>query len=156
MLGVEGCQGKALARRHSQIMERLLAGLYPLALAADEGIPSSAVLLAAVGGFGRQLVGLKSDLDVRLLTTEPPERIGVIAQALLYPLWDAGISIGHQVIALADAVEAARIDLPAATTLLDWRPIAGDERLGSELVDRAYSGVFADGEIGGFVRRLET
>src|SRR6266404_437387 len=83
MLGVEGRQGKALARRHSQIMERLLAGLYPLALAADQGIPISAVLLAAVGGFGRQLVGLKSDLDVRLLTTEPPERIGVIAQALL-------------------------------------------------------------------------
>jgi len=40
-------------------------------------------LLAAVGGYGRGVVGLKSDLDVRLLTTQSPERIRPIAEALL-------------------------------------------------------------------------
>jgi [protein-PII] uridylyltransferase len=156
MLATERHSGKALARRHSKIMDGLLKALYPLAFAADQGKRSPRVLLAAVGGYGRELVGLKSDLDVRLLTTEPPERIGLIAEALLYPLWDARISIGHQVIALADAIDSAREDLPAATILLDWRPIAGDQRLGQELLDRAYAGVFGDGELGDFVRRLET
>jgi [protein-PII] uridylyltransferase len=156
MLATEGRWGKALALRHSKIMDGLLSTLYPLAFAADRGDRSPPVLLAAVGGYGRQLVGLKSDLDVRLLTTEPPERIGLIAEALLYPLWDARISIGHQVIALADALDSAREDLPAATILLDWRPIAGDRHLGNELLDRAYAGVFSDGELGAFMRRLET
>ena len=133
-----------------------MTALYPTAFAADRGKKSPPVLLAAVGGYGRQLVGLKSDLDVRLLTTEPPERIGLIAEALLYPLWDAGISIGHQVIALADALDFAREDLPAATILLDWRPIAGDQHLGRELLDRAYAGVFSEGELGELMRRLET
>src|SRR5260221_8619367 len=155
MLATEGRWGKALAERHSKIMDGLLVALYPLAFAADKGKHRPPVLLAAVGGYGRQLVGLKSDLDVRLLTTETPERITLIAEALLYPLWDARISIGHQVIALGDAIDLAREDLPAATILLDWRPIAGDERLGQELLDRAYAGVFSEGELGQFMGRLE-
>ncbi len=156
MLATEGRSGKALCLRHSKIMDGLLTTLYPLAFAADVGESRPPVLLAAVGGYGRQVVGLKSDIDVRLLTTEPPERIGLIAEALLYPLWDARISIGHQVIALADALEAGREDLPSATILLDWRPIAGDQHLGLELIARAYGGVFSDGELGEFMRRLET
>lgn len=156
MLATESRSGKALARRHSEIMDRLLASLYPLAFAEDEGQRPPPVLLAAVGGYGRQLVGLKSDLDVRLLTTERPERVRIIAEALFYPLWDAGISIGHQVIALSDALELARSDLPAATILLDWRPLAGEESLGRELIDGAYRGIFSDGEIAAFIGRLET
>jgi [protein-PII] uridylyltransferase len=156
MLATEGRAGKALASTHAKIMDGLLAALYPLAFAADASRLAPPVLLAAVGGYGRQLVGLKSDLDVRLLSTEPPEQISAIADALFYPLWDAGIAIGHQVITVPDAIEAAREDLPAATILLDWRPLAGDRHLGNELIDRAYAGIFSDGEIGAFIRRLET
>jgi len=44
-------------------------------------------------GYGRRLLGWKSDLDVRLLTSAEPERIQTLAEAILYPLWDAGFSI---------------------------------------------------------------
>jgi len=153
MLATEGQAGKALAFTHATIMDGLLTHLFRFALAADTSAPP--VLLAAVGGYGRQLVGLKSDLDVRILSAEPPERIISIAEALFYPLWDAGISIGHQLLTISDAVESAREDLPAATILLDWRPLAGDDRLSHELVERAYAGVFSDGALGAFIQRLE-
>jgi [protein-PII] uridylyltransferase len=156
MLATEGASGVALARRHSKIMDGLLSALYPAAYATIQHqrrwIP---VLLGAVGGYGRELLGWKSDLDVRLLTTEAPEQIQPIAEAILYPLWDAGVSIGHQVMTIGDAVDAARDDLPTATALLDFRPIAGDESAARMLEERVFSGVFSEGELPAFMERLE-
>ena len=60
--------------------------------------------------FRSGVVGLKSDLDVRLLTTQSPERIRPIAEALLYPLWDAGVSIGHHCVVGAGSL--VNDDLP--------------------------------------------
>src|SRR6478672_4045181 len=156
MLGTEEEAGVALCHRHAKIMDGLLTALYPAAFATMKQQKRwSPVLLAAVGGYGRGVVGLKSDLDVRLLTTQAPERIRPIAEALLYPLWDAGVSIGHQVVSVSDALSTARHDLPTATALLDWRPIAGDLAAGKALQERAFAGVFSDGELLGFMKRLE-
>jgi [protein-PII] uridylyltransferase len=156
MLDVPGECGIALGRRHAKIMDGLLTALYPAAFATMRHQRRwSPVLLAAVGGYGRGVVGIKSDLDVRLLTTQAPERIRPIAEALLYPLWDAGVSIGHQVVSVNDALTTARHDLPTATALLDWRPIAGDLAAGNALLERAFAGVFSDGELLGFMKRLE-
>jgi len=148
--------GLVLARRHSKLMDGLLTTLFPLALAVTKAqgldVP---VHLAAVGGYGRELLALKSDLDVRLLTHGSPERIAPIAEALLYPLWDAGVSIGHQVVTIADAIEDAKQDLPTATALLDWRVLAGDSSLGTTLHQSAFAGVFSDGGLTEFIGRLE-
>jgi UTP:GlnB (protein PII) uridylyltransferase len=156
MLGTEGSAGVALAARHSKIMDGLLSALYPAAFATlhqqHRWVP---VLLGAVGGYGRELLGWKSDLDVRLLTTETPELIQPVAEAILYPLWDAGVSIGHQVMTITDAVEAARNDLPTATALLDFRPIAGDESAAQMLEARIFEGIFSEGELPNFIGRLE-
>ena len=97
--------GLELATKHSKIMDGLLATLFPPAFSTMKQKRWAPVLLAAVGGYGRELLALKSDLDVRLLTTQSPERIAPIAEALLYPLWDAGVSIGHQVVTISDALE---------------------------------------------------
>src|SRR3954469_24716734 len=156
MLATQNEAGVSLCRRHAKIMDGLLTALYPAAFATMRHQRRWApVLLAAVGGYGRGLVGLKSDLDVRLLTTQAPERIRPIAEALLYPLWDAGVSIGHQVVNISDALDTARADLPTATALLDWRPIAGDVAAGQLLEERAFGGIFSDGELHSFMKRLE-
>ncbi|HKQ69748.1 MAG TPA: [protein-PII] uridylyltransferase, partial [Polyangiaceae bacterium] len=157
MLSSETDAGVALCCRHAKIMDGLLTALYPAAFATMKQQKRwSPVLLAAVGGYGRTVVGLKSDLDVRLLTTQSPERIRPIAEALLYPLWDAGVSIGHQVVNVSDALSTARADLPTATALLDWRPIAGDITAGQVLEERMFAGIFSDGELHVFMKRLET
>jgi len=157
MLETDGEAGVQLGCRHAKIMDGLLTSLYPAAFAMMKRQKRWApVLLAAVGGYGRGVVGLKSDLDVRLLTTQAPERIRPIAEALLYPLWDVGVSIGHQVVSVADALSTARSDLPTATALLDWRPIAGDVAAGQMLEERAFGGLFSEGELHTFMGRLES
>jgi [protein-PII] uridylyltransferase len=157
MLESPTTSGIALARRHSKVMDGLLTALYPAAFAAAQQQRKkwTPVSLAAVGGYGRQRLGWKSDLDVRLLTTEAPERLRPVAEAILYPLWDAGVSIGHQVVTVADAIATARHDLPTATALLDARTICGDATVAAALEERAFAGLFNEGELRSFMRRLE-
>ncbi len=79
-----------------------------------------------------------------------------IAEALLYPLWDAGLSIGHQVVTPSDMLELAKGDLPTATTLLDWRHVTGDRTASDKMLDRAFEGLFGIGSISKFLERLAT
>jgi [protein-PII] uridylyltransferase len=113
------------------------------------------VTFAAVGGYGRRLLGWKSDLDVRLLTSERPERLEPLVEAIFYPLWDAGLSVGHQVVTIDGLIDDARDDLPTATALLDFRPIAGDVSLAHALNKRAHEELFAPPKLEAFIERLQ-
>ncbi|HYO93476.1 MAG TPA: DUF294 nucleotidyltransferase-like domain-containing protein, partial [Polyangiaceae bacterium] len=68
------------------------------------------VALAAVGSYGRGALALHSDLDVRLVTAGRAEKVRHIAEAMLYPLWDVGLSIGHQVVNPSDMLDLAKTD----------------------------------------------
>jgi [protein-PII] uridylyltransferase len=150
----DGAQrGAAFARRHATIMDGLVSSLFGAAVVAAP--QRTRVVLGAVGGYGRSLLGWKSDLDLRFVTDGPAESIQRLAEAMLYPLWDAGVSVGHQVATVAELVEAARDDLPTATSLLDFRRVAGDVGLGRELEMRAFGGVFNERALPDFLRRLE-
>jgi [protein-PII] uridylyltransferase len=107
-----------------------------------------------VGSYGRGAVALKSDLDVRLCAADEA-RAASVADALLYPLWDTGVAIGHQVVSIDDLIAAARDDLPTATTLLDWRHVAGDRGISEALRRRSEETLFAHSELRGFLGRLE-
>jgi [protein-PII] uridylyltransferase len=159
--------GVALGRRNARILDDLLASLFG-GLSSGElvpfpdgdpsrAVPASAwgmVALAGVGSYGRGAVALKSDLDVRLCATNVA-KAAAVADALLYPLWDMGVAVGHQVVTVDDLVDAARDDLPTATSLLDWRHVAGDRAISEALRRRGESGIFAHSELRGFLGRLE-
>jgi UTP:GlnB (protein PII) uridylyltransferase len=134
-------------------MDGLVGSLFDAALGAAPN--RTRVVLGAVGGYGRGFLGWKSDLDLRFVTDGAPESIQPLAEAMLYPLWDAGVSVGHQVATVTELVEAARDDLPTATSLLDFRRVGGDIDLGRELEMRAFGGVFNERELPDFMRRLE-
>ena len=75
-----------------------------------------------------------------------PAEIEPIASALWYPLWDAGVKLGHAVRRVDEQLDLVDGDLDSATALLSARFLAGDEehrrrghRAGSALV-----GVAAD------------
>ena len=55
-------------------MDGLLVQLYRGALACAPGVADERVVLGAVGGYGRELLGCKSDLDVCFVTTGATER----------------------------------------------------------------------------------
>ena len=148
--------GVRLGRARSAMLAGLLERLHVAALAST-GVREP-VALAAVGTFGRGAVALRSDVDVRLVVrpgAKNREAASRLADALLYPLWDAGLSVGHQVVDTSEALDLAQTDLATATSLLDLRAIAGDASILAEIEERAYAGLFSEGELARFVERLE-
>jgi len=111
--------------------------------------------LGAVGSYGRGILGLHSDVDVRLIVDRDDEHAESLARALLYPLWDARVSVGYQVVDVPTLVELAATDLRTATTILDWRHLSGDTGLTRELAEQVESRVFEDGNATAFIERLE-
>lgn len=154
LLDADATSGVAFARRHAQIMDGLIGPLFEAALAAMPG-PHPPVLLGAAGGYGRRLLGWKSDLDLQFVTDGAAEQVRPLAEAMLYPLWDAGINVGHRVATIAELVEAARDDLPTATSILDFRRLAGDVELSRKLEARAFDGVFSERELPRLLQRLD-
>ncbi|MBW2529738.1 MAG: HD domain-containing protein, partial [Deltaproteobacteria bacterium] len=143
--------GLALGRAHAAILDEMLRELFAAVTTAEQ---ASTVALAGVGGHGRETVALGADLDVRLLAPAI-EQAEPVAEALLYPLWDSGLPVGHQVQTVQSLVETARADLATATSLLDWRHVAGDPDLTAELQARARAGPFSPSALPQFLERLD-
>jgi [protein-PII] uridylyltransferase len=152
----EGRDGIALGRANARFLNDLFVERFAAA-AAHAGKPADSVALAAVGSFGRGAVAVRSDADVVLVVAPSvtADDAAHFAEALLYPLWDATLVLGHQVLGLADSLALARDDLPTATALLDLRPIGGDFQLVHELVDGAYEGIFRADGLDAFIDRLD-
>ena len=95
-------------------------------------LPGRDVAVVAVGGYGRGEQSRHSDVDLMLLAErEHHER----ATALLYPLWDAKLAVGHSVRDVGQALEAARQSVETATALLDARLVWGDAGIFARFVD---------------------
>jgi len=149
---VYGPDGVGLGVEHARRLDTILVELF--AEAARE-TPADGFALVAMGSFGRGAVALRSDADVRLLVKKEDSRAEAFSETLLYPLWDAGVSVGYQVATANALLELSQTDLATATSLLDGRVVAGEATIERELSARAMAGLFGDGELGSFIRRLE-
>ena len=154
MLDAPATAGARLSQRHAALADELLTQLYAAALRDAPLGSAPSALLAAVGGYGREQLGWKSDLDVLFVTTGDTAEISGFVEAMLYPLWDAGIALGHQVMRLDDLVDDARESLPTATALLDFRPLAGSIELGKRLRQCARDALFQPIVLPSFIARL--
>ncbi|HEV8115551.1 MAG TPA: hypothetical protein VGP53_04875, partial [Acidimicrobiales bacterium] len=94
------------------------------------------VALVAVGGYGRAELSLQSDVDVVLLHDGRAD-IGAFADCVWYPIWDAGLKLGHAVRTPREALALAADDLDTATSLLQVRHVAGAAGLTEDLATRA-------------------
>jgi [protein-PII] uridylyltransferase len=83
------------------------------------------VALVAVGSLGRRELPPHGDLDLVLVHDGRPE-IAALADALWYPIWDAGVRLDHSVRTVPEAVSVAGEDVKAGLGLLDARHVAGD------------------------------
>lgn len=147
-----GEAGVELARRHACLMDGVMASLCGETSFDRRG---GGLLLGAVGGYGRGLLGPHSDVDLCFVTSSAPESQSGLIDDLLYPLWDAGFSVGHQVLALEDALAMAESDLATATELLDLRLLAGNRMLLRALQGSLYRELFAGAQLDAFVALLE-
>ncbi len=97
--------------------------------------PDGPAALLALGSYARGELCPGSDIDL-LLLHGGGGHVKEVADALWYPLWDAGLIVGHATRTVKEAVGVADDDLQVLTSMLDVRHLAGDEALTTDLVDR--------------------
>lgn len=130
----QGISGRQLLGRHSRMIDDYLYKSFCLCPEAKKGFA-----LLAIGGYGRQELFPYSDVDLLLLyAPEVENKTGKVAEAVLYPLWDAGLEVGHGVRSSVACLVDAEKDFFFRVALLDARLIAGAETLFAHLMEALH------------------
>lgn len=109
-------QGSSFGLALSQVVDAAIAEAYA-------GVSRDDLVVLALGSYARQELCPASDVDVLLL--HRAGSISKVADALWYPLWDAGFVLGHGTRTSSEAFHLAESDLETLTSLLDVRVVAG-------------------------------
>jgi [protein-PII] uridylyltransferase len=126
LLADRALRGESFAAAYGALTDQWLAGLFNASFRQTSG-----VVLVATGGHGAGLLAPASDLDLTLL--HDGSLSAEDAAGFWYPIWNAGLKLGHSVRTVAEALDVARTDLATATSLLTARPIAGAMALAKTL-----------------------
>ncbi len=110
-------RGRAFGEAFSAVIDTAIADV----LAAVGGHD---VAVVALGSYARRELCPGSDVDVLLLHDGRTD-IAEVADALWYPLWDAGVVLGHATRTRKESIKLAEGDLDTLTGLLDARVVAG-------------------------------
>ena len=130
--------GRAYCVQLASITDAWVTELFEAAVAAHPC--QHRVALLAVGGYGRGELAPHSDLDLLLVHNAKPRKVASdiepIASAIWYPLWDAGVKLGHAVRRVDEQLDLVDGDLDSATALLTARFLVGDADIAAEVTAR--------------------
>ena len=113
------------------------------------------IALVALGGYGRKELFPYSDIDLMILYhPKVKKQISKVTDAVLYPLWDTGLEVGHGVRTIAESMRHAKEDYFFLVALLDARLIHGSQDLFDELL-KAYRKRYVDGHREKFVEKMK-
>jgi [protein-PII] uridylyltransferase len=122
-------QGRAGRDVQTRFSAQIDALVHQLAENAREHT-GAALCICALGGYGRRALSLHSDVDLLVLfedsLTPADERF---VNALLQPIWDLGLSVGHHIRDFSELDDSDTSNAEFLLSLLDLRLIAGDTRL---------------------------
>ena len=137
----QGVSGYALVRKHSEFIDHHLAASFEKIVTSEDGFA-----LVAVGGYGRQELYPFSDIDFMLLY-DPTRKneLNRVVEAILYPLWDTGLEVGHAVRTPDECISHAAEDFFFRVAMLDARLIAGSVPLFAKLTEM-YKTVYIEGK----------
>lgn len=131
----DGQQRITEAFRHNAPIERLVTARAELVdsvliQAWQALVDTPNACLVAVGGYGRNELLPRSDIDLLILYRAGMlEDIGPALEGFLTYLWDLGLDIGHSVRSPSDCAELAADDITIMTNLMESRTLAGDPAL---------------------------
>ena len=122
---LRGHGGRAALARFSDRLDHILRHI--VAAAPATGQP---FVVVAIGGYGRRQLSLHSDIDLLVLFGGPlGESEEKTLRAILTPVWDLGLVVGHQVREIED-FGSLEVDNPEfLMALVDARYVAGDRAL---------------------------
>lgn len=148
-LHLAGEGGRELARRRADLVDLALISLFRQAehqSVKGSRYTESGLAVVALGGYGRRELSPFSDIDLMLLyRPEEASRVQETAEGLFYPLWDAGLELGHGVRTVDECLAVASENLELETSFCQARLLVGDQDLFRELVDRLRTRVLIGG-----------
>jgi [protein-PII] uridylyltransferase len=149
----KGLSGQALLLEQSRLVDEFIASNFN---AATDGKATDSIALIALGGYGRSELFPYSDIDILILFREDAkEEMEKVANAVLYPLWDTGLDVGHGVRTVEECLSFAKEDFFFQVAMLDARLLVGSEGLFDELLSR-YRTDFIEGSRDEFVHAMKT
>jgi [protein-PII] uridylyltransferase len=112
-----------LLKAHSRLIDQYLSRVWQ-----QLDMPNSTSLVA-VGGYGRNELYPKSDIDLLILLDEEPDApLQQKLHDLISQLWDIGMEVGHSIRTVAQCLTEAA-DLTVQTNLLEARLVCGNTKL---------------------------
>src|SRR5438445_2147885 len=129
-------RGRRFCEAYTTVVDEWLQDTFARALTHAGKDDQTGVVLLAVGGYGRRELCPASDLDL-ILVHNKVRRIATLADALWYPIWDAGLQVDHSVRTPKDSAAVIEGDLKSALSFLSARAVAGDMRLAEAVMDDA-------------------
>lgn len=145
----QGLSGRGLLQRHSRLIDDYVSQCFLGCPEAGEGMA-----LLALGGYGRGELFPFSDIDLMLLYEPAAEnRLSAVTEAVFYPLWDAGLEVGHGVRTPDACFADAQEDFFFQVALLDARLLAGSEKLFTDLRATFRKG-FVEGHRRDFLQKM--
>lgn len=120
---------RRLLQSHAHVVdEHLRQAWQMLAMPAD-------IALVAVGGYGREELYPKSDIDLLILLPEQPQaEMQKMLQDLVGVLWDIGLEVGHSIRTVDECISEAS-DITVQTNLLESRLLTGNTSLFEALIN---------------------
>jgi [protein-PII] uridylyltransferase len=136
-----GGDGVEVARLYSLAADELLIALWRFTTEtlypAHNPTEAERLSLIAVGGYGRGVLAPFSDLDLLFLRPwKSIPRTEQVIEFMLYVLWDLGVKVGQSARSVDECLALAKSDMVIRTTLLEARPLAGDDRLAEDFIAR--------------------
>lgn len=121
--------GLEVANKYSNEIDKLISS------ELDLDYKSKGIVVVGLGGYGRRELCPKSDIDILILHEKSKSNEAkLLAENILYKLWDTGLEIGNSLRTIDDCLELASMqDSTILSSLLDERAIAGDSILHTRL-----------------------
>lgn len=116
-----------LLRAHASLVDTHLCDAWKMLSLPDE------LALVAVGGYGREELYPKSDIDLLILLPQQPDAaLQQNLQELVGVFWDIGLEVGHSIRTIDECI-AECADVTVQTNLLEARLITGNQALFKEM-----------------------
>lgn len=133
---IDVAPGRAWTLEWTARVDQALSGLLE-AFTAEPGHRSGGLALVALGSYARRSLCPRSDIDLLILHDGwNGHDLEDMVQAICYPLWDAGLSVGHAVRTTKEAVKAAGDRVDTATAVTERRLVAGNRGMADDLAAR--------------------
>ncbi|MCF8068254.1 MAG: [protein-PII] uridylyltransferase [Desulfobacterales bacterium] len=125
---------------HTRLMDNYFRERYEKSVVGPFiDISKKPYVVIALGGYGREEQCVHSDVDVLFLFDQAvPDEAEPLMREMIYPLWDAGLDVGHATRSLEETVQGANEDMDILTPLLDARFVCGISSLYTKLVDQLH------------------